>query len=542
MVADRHRVPGTNVLVDCFRPPRPKWASAFFLTHYHSDHYGGLTFKWRGPVIYASSLTARLVVHHLGVSPCHVKGLELNERCAVLEEAGEGLTVTLLDANHCPGSVLMLFETSAGQRYLHTGDMRYHPRMKLYRELREGQQIDILYQDTTYCNKKYKFPVQEEAISMVVETAVKELSMEPRTLILVATYLIGKERVLEALSSRLARKIYVTEPKERILRLLELPYYEDVFTTSPVDSNIHVTQWEGFTDSVPWGFKPHYEKMLEILKTENIRKQGAGGEENFYRRIVGFVPTGWTYDVKDSMSKHEKGTCGLYGVPYSEHSSFVELLEWVGFLRPKKVVPTVGGGTLSKEASMLSNFRGLIDDTAAKSQFLGLLGTKRKSPDDSTGLVQPSTEVPATESETTATDHTEDHAAECVDREPPTTVAGKPRAGLPESREEGKAATTETPSRTDEKKPIHAFFGAQAKKSEKSGGGEALDGGKLTEENVLLQRKPNPRAEGVSQLSVKKSPLPATARGAVKKLCNGRTAKSNLQQSTLSAFFQSGQH
>ncbi len=34
-----------------------------------------------------------------------------------------------------------------------------------------------------------------------------------------------------------------------------------------------------------------------------------------------------------------KGNCLLHLVPYSEHSSFSELREYVGWLRPKKVCP-----------------------------------------------------------------------------------------------------------------------------------------------------------------------------------------------------------
>lgn len=70
-----------------------------------------------------------------------------------------------------------------------------------------------------------------------------------------------------------------------------------------------------------------------------------------------------------------QGPLSIHLVPYSEHSSFTELQQYVKFLKPKQLVPTVGvGGDASgkKRAAILKHFRGLVDETASKARYSSL--------------------------------------------------------------------------------------------------------------------------------------------------------------------------
>lgn len=127
-----------GLYVDDFRPCHPL-PQLCLLTHAHSDHLMGLERQsYRGPLVYCTHATRAIVLglrkdggagklkfqhlrrEHGGVDVLQPLSLETPYEFTC---DNEPLQVTLLDANHCPGSCMFLIQ-STRKAVLFTGDVR----------------------------------------------------------------------------------------------------------------------------------------------------------------------------------------------------------------------------------------------------------------------------------------------------------------------------------------------------------------------------------------------------------------------------------
>ncbi|KAF2132948.1 DNA cross-link repair protein pso2/snm1 [Dothidotthia symphoricarpi CBS 119687] len=409
-------MPGFFVCVDAFRYGAVKGQNAYFLSHFHSDHYIGLTSTWSHGPIYCSKVTANLVRQQLRVDPKWVVGLDFEVKAEI--PGTEGVHVTMISANHCPGSSLFLFEKETGkgknprlQRVLHCGDFRAcqahieHPLLRsdvldAVSGKNRQQKLDACYLDTTYLNPKYAFPPQQQVIQACADMCVslnkaraddkdgweqmkrdragqgmvkfvrkdgdndnnEDVPKSPqrgRLLVVVGTYSIGKERICIGIAKALNSKIYAPPNKQRICRALEDPELDALLTTNPRAAQVHMT--------------PLFEIRAETLD-DYLRDYA-----DTYSRCVGFRPSGWNYRPPNSRfvespavqtvlhSQNWKSsfamkdlapqrgstkTASCFGVPYSEHSSFRELTMFCCALRIDKIIPTVNVGNAKSREKM----------------------------------------------------------------------------------------------------------------------------------------------------------------------------------------------
>ncbi|KAH0499266.1 hypothetical protein TgHK011_006471 [Trichoderma gracile] len=327
-------MPGFSICVDAFRYGAVEGCQAYFLSHFHSDHYIGLTANWRHGPIYCSKVTGSLVKQQLRTAAKWVVELEFEKSYDI--PGTDGATVTMMPANHCPGSSLFLFEKPFGtgptkrlKRILHCGDFRacpqhvWHPLLKAdvvdsISGKTKQQRIDICYLDTTYLNPRYSFPPQGDVIQACADMCASmaadshcaddvwqrseksagtgtmskyfqsdkpaedggESKPNPsrpkqRLLVICGTYSIGKERICVAIAKALGSKIFASPAKIKICKQLDDPELTALLTSDPVEAQVHM-------------------QMLMEIRAETLQEYLDSYRPHF-TRIVGFRPSGWNF-------------------------------------------------------------------------------------------------------------------------------------------------------------------------------------------------------------------------------------------------------
>ncbi|KAA1089859.1 hypothetical protein PGTUg99_023884 [Puccinia graminis f. sp. tritici] len=457
-------MPGTAISVDCFSHGPVPGVSAYFLSHAHSDHYTKLSSSWKHGKIYCSKTTANLLKLKLRVDSHWIVPLDFNTPYTV-----DDVRVVLIDANHCPGSAMFLFEgiTKPDRkpfRYLHCGDFRATPAQLRHPAIHE-KVIDICYLDTTYLDPKYCFPAQDQVIQGCCKAIAARVLDDDRTatmsskdiknlqdirrsravlkswlqppsassssalgplpkneggleqvdgasgeepkqpklasifepkdqtstnekrksLILIGTYSIGKERIVIEVAKKLQSKVFCADARKTgiigaIDRADEEAELQGLLSADPFRAQIHLVNLfalnkPGFLEAYLHKFRPRFNHIIGIKPTgwcykpttpssialnsidfsafiDTFQKQqqddddgevvveGSRRGDNSRRNN----PVGQLI-FPEKVKPQLAGLVEVYGVPYSEHSSFFELscfcisFDWV------RMIPTVNSGS-----------------------------------------------------------------------------------------------------------------------------------------------------------------------------------------------------
>lgn len=382
----------SKVVVDGFNFAKDDAITHYFLSHFHSDHYMGLRKSWDHGVVYGSEITINLAQNRFNMDPSRLRPLRMRE----LSWVSETLSVVLLDANHCPGATVFLFqEWDSGRarvvkQVLHTGDFRANDR--LIAELHDlTPQIDDVYLDTTYLLPGFHFPSQESVLQVTAHFAHELVARGPRELFhdtqrsilsysgtakperpykflfLVGTYTIGKEKLAIAIAQALHTKIFVPSgsPRHKLVSLYSDYFPQGLITHTLAESCVHLVR-------------------LSTLHSREAIQSYLGQYSHMYDDAVGFIPTGWTFankwarqqqfpdlqsrirycedvlatasdslDLQFILSQFKReNRFQVFKVPYSEHSSFKDLIKFGCHVPSGRVLATVNLGSQEKLRDM----------------------------------------------------------------------------------------------------------------------------------------------------------------------------------------------
>lgn len=377
----------------------------YFLTHFHADHYQGLTSKFNA-TIFCSQTTANLAMKAFGIK---------RERFVILQlyawkEIEAGRFVMAVDANHCPGAVCFVLKID-GCFYLHCGDFRCSSefygqfkkalgenqnfigikklariepsretaRSSTFSDVKECENIDVshsitnkdnefnnlpnyfqtmslnysaVFLDNTYEGFK-PFATQKETIHNLLRVIDNKLSpkkylIPPRFCFLFATYCVGKEKVFLTVAEHLNYSIYANKYKMERLNCI----------CPVIRARLH-NEIHELLDSFERPYTKStnvFNRLTNIQKINQIRlismtqinsdKLHEITKDLECDRVCLFVGTGWHNKIEYKNLIRCDGRVIKSGIeivyfPYSEHSSSDELVEFKKRIKSEMIINTV---------------------------------------------------------------------------------------------------------------------------------------------------------------------------------------------------------
>lgn len=284
---------------------------------------------------------------------------------------------------------MFLFEIedrSCGTRkhILHTGDFRAtksitsnNEHLKKFHKSSCQHTFDVVYLDTTYSSPLYKFPPLELVCQVTAKNVHQIVALENKRklvpfsyLVVVGSYTVGKEKIAVDIAKVLNTKIYVRPEKLRVMECLEWPELLSLLTGDPSKALVHILpmnllQKDGYLSSLLDSLRPNFSHIIAIRPTgwssptkidESAPTKGRAGPSSspphtrplFPGCVVKKVPYRSLVSISGAPPSRDRIT--LYEVPYSEHSSFDELVSFLNTFSMSKVMPTVpmSGDALSR--------------------------------------------------------------------------------------------------------------------------------------------------------------------------------------------------
>ncbi|KAI7981197.1 5' exonuclease Apollo [Camellia lanceoleosa] len=259
-------------------------SQVYFLTHLHADHTNGLSSTWKQGPLFCSRITAKLFSSKFpGFKLSLLRILDIGQWNSIplvspTTELNTTVDVIAIDAHHCPVWVHALYRIFIWE----TTSKRAEIGKSMLLSALGNDKVDILYLDNTYCNPSYSFPSREVAAQQVVDV----IASHPEHDIIIGIDSLGKEDLLLHIAQVFENKGIMPSG---------LPW-------KPLEGNTNV-----FCSS------SHHGRSKLSTKV--------GSHTDMHK------PNDNSRAVE---SYHEY----IYTVPYSDHSCFAEIKEFIKLVQP----------------------------------------------------------------------------------------------------------------------------------------------------------------------------------------------------------------
>ncbi|KAI0299686.1 hypothetical protein B0F90DRAFT_1727814 [Multifurca ochricompacta] len=348
------------------------------LSHTHSDHVLGLSAKsFASTIICSQDAKEMLLKHevyserslrdvnlrdearlsrtfaHLQVPPLFQDGkldysgskdllrtLPLNTPTKIELYDNQTITLTLFDANHCPGAVMFLVEGSQGA-VLHTGDFRAEPWFlddirrnpflqpylappEIQKDAAPGERnkecqgfalfktLDTIYLDTACLLSTSEVPTKSDAVQGLVSLMAL---FPPDTTFFINAWTWGYEDILRAVAHSFQSQIHVDRYKYTVYSRLTDPFLRSLVTPDASKTRFHAC--------------------------ERFNRCPHGRADNaVYINPITISSVKWEqYRILTESKLRASQPVSVLLVPLSRHSPLHELRAFVSLFRPARVVP-----------------------------------------------------------------------------------------------------------------------------------------------------------------------------------------------------------
>eukprot|EP00971_Amphidinium_carterae_P151613 3005568-Amphidinium_carterae.1 len=301
----------------------------------------GLSEKWANGPLYCSELTARLLRIRKLVPRRLLYPRALEQPFEVIEPLTQTVvTVTFLDACHCPGSVMVVLEGLDKGAVVHTGDFRYSESLErsvVLQRIASMRNLERLYLDVTWAHEAFlRLPTKAESIAQLLDLIDKHGS-EP---ILLHSHGLGDEELLIAVAGRFPTGILLFTDCKRLeeVRLVEprVAEFGKFVAYNPRDP-IHQRLAKGDTCALDEGCLPR-RVCFVIRNWRDRRRHSLRGVE------ISCSTLWWAKAVHNDLCKvdgpMQQG--GRWHILWAMHSSLQETRRLVAWLSPRNLDPICG--------------------------------------------------------------------------------------------------------------------------------------------------------------------------------------------------------